>query len=85
MKVTVNNLPDYELSKYIVARYYSQSLWFYGTFDDLEIAQAVAEELGNGLVVENDESVGRWIESEMMVDGIDGIGVKGVTCSEGIC
>ena len=55
MKVTVNNLPDYELRKYIVARYEAQELWFYGTYDDLEKAESVAKEIGNGLVVENND------------------------------
>jgi hypothetical protein len=55
MKVIVNNLPNYELRKYIVARYDRQKLWFYGTYDDKERAESVAKEIGNGLVVENDD------------------------------
>jgi hypothetical protein len=55
MKVTVKNLPNYELKHYIVARYDRQELWFYGTWDDRETAERVAKEIGNGLVVENND------------------------------
>jgi len=54
MKVAIKNLPNYPLRKWIVARYDSHSLWFYGTWDDKDEAKRVAAELDNGLVIEND-------------------------------
>lgn len=54
VKVTINNLPDYQLSRYIVARVADGKLWFWGTWEDREEAERVAAELGNGVVVEND-------------------------------
>ena len=54
MKVEVKNLPNYPLKHWIVARYDSDALWFYGTWDDHDEAIRVATELGDGIVVEKD-------------------------------
>ena len=55
----VKNLPTYPLRKYVVARYdeNTQSLWFYGSYDEDEYEKAnrAAEEIGNGVVLENEE------------------------------
>lgn len=53
MIVEVKNLPDYPLRTWVVARYDSGKLWFYGTYDEYERAENVARTIGNGLVVKN--------------------------------
>lgn len=56
----INNKPD-ETEKYIVARVDEAdfSLWFWGSWDDVEEASTVALELGNAVVIERgcDESI----------------------------
>ena len=50
----VNNLPFHDLEKYIVVRLVGTGteLWYYGTYDNEKYAHEVAEEIGNGFVVE---------------------------------
>ena len=52
----VNNLPSYPLRRYVVARYddHTQTLWFYGSYDEYEKANQAAKEIGNGVVLEDD-------------------------------
>ena len=53
VKVSVFNLPpDYK--KYVVARYVDGKLWFWGSWDDKDRADEVAEEIG-GIVTERIE------------------------------
>lgn len=54
MKVTINNLPSYPLSKYIVARNVDNALWYWGTWDSREEAEKVAREI-DGVVIENED------------------------------
>lgn len=53
--VEVNNMPN-QTEKYVVARYSedTNSLWFWGSWEDEDKAEAVAEEIG-GLVLERGE------------------------------
>ena len=55
VRVMVYNLPEYELLNYAVLRWCDGELWFYGTYDELDRAGAVAREIGNGLVVGTDK------------------------------
>lgn len=48
----VNNLPDYPLQKFTVFKLVNCGLWFWGTWDDEQMAKDVAQELGNAVVVE---------------------------------
>ena len=52
---TVNNLPTHSLRRWVVVRYdeTTQKLWYYANFDDKGMADIMAHELDNGLVVEN--------------------------------
>ncbi len=53
--MTINNLPAYAAKyAYIVARVVSGELWFYGAWNDRNAANAVAREIGNGIVVARD-------------------------------
>ena len=56
--VKINNLPNYELKKFIVVRVVDNELWFYGTYnlEDLDRAEKALEELDNALLIE------RWME-----------------------
>ena len=45
-----NVLPDHE--KYIVAKVYMGTLWYWGSWSDKVDAERVAEELGNAVVLE---------------------------------
>lgn len=48
----VKNLPaQLEFEKYVVARAFETELWYYGTYPDEQKAKAVAEEIGNGVVL----------------------------------
>ena len=51
--VDIRNLPDEQsLCTYIVARYVDGELWYWGSWDDEEIAKKVVHsELDNGIVV----------------------------------
>lgn len=54
----VKNLPArVEFDRYVVARECETKLWYYGTYPDEQKAKAVAEEIGNGVVL-----VGREVE-----------------------
>lgn len=53
-KVEVNNIPN-ETSRFVVARFVTNELWYWGSWDNLEEAKRVAEELENGIVVERVE------------------------------
>lgn len=56
LNVKINNLKDYALDhKYIVARIVDDELWFWGAWDDDQRAEEVARQLGNGLVITNEE------------------------------
>lgn len=56
LSATVVNFSDYALKrKYIVARCAEAELWFYGAWDDKQKAIDVAIEIGNGVVLENEE------------------------------
>lgn len=48
----VNNLPLHDLEKYTVVRLVGTELWYYGTYENEEYAHEVANEIGNGFVVE---------------------------------
>lgn len=48
----VNNIPFHDLEKYIVVRLVCTELWYYGAYDNEDYAYKVAEEIGNGFVVE---------------------------------
>lgn len=50
--VLILNLPNYDLSRYVVARVDGINLWFFGTYEDEKRACEVAKSLGNGLVFE---------------------------------
>lgn len=50
----VNNIPN-ETSRFVVARFVANELWYWGSWDNLEEAKRVAEELENGIVVERVE------------------------------
>jgi hypothetical protein len=50
--VKINNLPLHDWDKYIVARVDGTELWYYGTYDNEYMAYRVADEIGNGIVVE---------------------------------
>lgn len=48
----IKYLPDQvEFEKYVVARAFETELWYYGTYPDEQKAKAVAEEIGNGVVL----------------------------------
>lgn len=49
-RIKVNNVPD-NAEKYIVARYNMSELWFWGSWNTLEEAERVANEISNGIVV----------------------------------
>lgn len=53
-KAVIQNKPEYDLSKYIVARPVDGLLWFWGTWDDLNEAMKVAK-IVCGVVVEVDD------------------------------
>ena len=54
-KAVIQNKPEYNLSKYIVAKVYDGKLWFWGTWDDLEKAMNVAK-IEGGVVLETDKT-----------------------------
>lgn len=56
--VKINNLPDYDLKKFIVVRFVNHELWFYGTYDleDLDRAEEALRILDNALLIT------RWVE-----------------------
>lgn len=56
MKVTVNNLPSHPISRWVVARFMDNSLWYYGTWDSKEEADKAAESIG-GIVTENMDGI----------------------------
>lgn len=51
-KVNVNNMPK-ETEAYVVAKLVDGKLWFWGSWDDRKMAEKVAEEFDNGIVVNN--------------------------------
>lgn len=53
-KVKVLNTPK-ETDKYIVARLVMGVLWFWGSWNDKDAADRVAEQFENGLVLEADD------------------------------
>ena len=47
----VNNVPEYAMDcKYIVARNCNDSMWFYGAWNNMEIAKKTARENGGILI-----------------------------------
>ena len=50
--MTINNIPLHIEDKYIVVRLDHTELWYYGQYDDENLAYKVAGEIGNGFVVE---------------------------------
>lgn len=51
----INNKPAYANNyRYIVVRECDKKLWFWGAWDELELADEVAEEI-NGIVIDNEE------------------------------
>lgn len=54
MQVRVENV-DEETEKYVVARFdeHTNKLWYYGSWPNKDRAEAVASQIGNGVVVEN--------------------------------
>lgn len=53
--VKVNNIPVTLDDKYIVVRKDHTELWYYGEYDNEDFAYKVAEEIGNGIVIERIE------------------------------
>ena len=49
--IEVNNLPEYELDKYVVARAFEGTLWFYGTYATIDRCYEVCAELGDSAVI----------------------------------
>lgn len=47
----VNNIPNYPLNKYVVARYEGGKLWFWGSYETKDRAEEVADEVIDGLVL----------------------------------
>lgn len=54
-KAVIQNKPEYDLSKYIVAKPVHGLLWFYGTWDDLKEAMSIAKVI-DGVVLEREDS-----------------------------
>lgn len=52
INLTVNNVPSFINKPYIVARLENAELWYYGSYISRKNAQEVAEDIGNGLVME---------------------------------
>lgn len=50
--IKVNNMPVSLDDKYIVVRKDHTELWYYGQYDNEDFAYRVAEEIGNGIVIE---------------------------------
>ena len=44
--VKINNMPNVEPEKYVVARYGNKEWWYYGMYDDKEKAYSVSKEVG---------------------------------------
>lgn len=54
--VAVNNVPDYAHKyEWWVIRYCDGYMWFWGGFDDENRAIEAANEIGNGMVIQNNE------------------------------
>ena len=53
MTVDVKNAPRTLTSGYMVARAVDGELWYYGTYEEKDRAEYVAQEIGNGVVLEN--------------------------------
>ena len=51
-KVEVKNTPYKKRQGFMVARKNGTDLWYYGTYESLAKAKRVAEELGNGVILE---------------------------------
>lgn len=56
----INNMPEIEETGFLVVRRYEDnegrvSLWYYGCYERKEVADEVASEIGNGLVLEKRE------------------------------
>lgn len=50
--VKINNVPINIEERYIVIRKEHTELWYYGQYDNEDFAYKVAEEIGNGFVIE---------------------------------
>lgn len=50
--VKVNNIPVNLDERYIVVRKDNTELWYYGQYDNEDFAYKVADEIGNGFVIE---------------------------------
>ena len=61
-KAVIQNKPEYPLSKYIVCKAVDGQLWFWGSWNDLNIALKVAKKFSNGCVVENEEEHDEGLE-----------------------
>lgn len=63
LKVELNNAPEKIKERYVVGRYVDCELWYFGAWDNVEIAKEVAIEIGNGIVLENDWYIDKFKES----------------------
>ena len=50
--VFIKNLPKEKLVGFIVARQHRGRLWFYGNYESEDRAYEIADEIGNGVVLE---------------------------------
>ena len=50
-RIIIYNMPQQEVSGYVVARLVNAELWYYGIYDIQWRAEEVAEQLGNGVVM----------------------------------
>lgn len=48
--------PDVHLKEFIVARLYDNDLWYYGSYENENMAEGVAAAIGNGIVLLNPSS-----------------------------
>ena len=58
----VKNTPKTLSSGFMVARLVDGELWYYGTYEEKDRADSVAQEIGNGVVLENMQSVKESLE-----------------------
>lgn len=52
VKVVIHNLPEQIGAGWLVVRDTRDALWYYGTYEDEQRALEVAEDIGNGIVLE---------------------------------
>lgn len=51
VKVVIYNMPP-SAEDFVVARLVNTELWYYGSYETQERAEVVAEQLGNGVVLD---------------------------------